>query len=261
MSGIVTEAREVRPDWFMELSALFQGRPVESPPCAPYPTLVPLKWVPAQPGKNFSTIDLQALAESAEDTKAWAVLEAMLAEYWPKAEMAEDQWKRTGGRFTLWQGADLLIAGVPFRVPVIEGYVRPLVLTPDRPLTIPFDFECEQLHILGQVTFPAGYPVLGKRGETIATYHLRYSGGRERHIPVRNGIEAAQANLIDAATRIEPIATEAQRALKYVKDIAREQYQVLLWTVPLERGKVETLRCEMQGGAPPLAMFAITAER
>jgi hypothetical protein len=135
------------------------------------------------------------------------------------------------------------------------------VLTPGIPVTVPINRECARLHILGQVTFTAGYPVLGKRGETVATYHLRYSGGGERQIPVRNGIEVAQANLIDAATRIEPIATEAQPALKYVKDVVREQYQVLLWTVPLERGKVETLGCEMREGAPSLAIFAITAER
>jgi len=111
------------------------------------------------------------------------------------------------------------------------------------------------------VTFPTGYPVLGKRGETIATYRITYSGGRERQMPVRNGIEAAQANLIYQATRIDPIATSAQRALEYKKHIVREQYQVLLWTVSLERNRVETLRCEMQGGAPVLAMFAVTAER
>jgi hypothetical protein len=106
-----------------------------------------------------------------------------------------------------------------------------------------------------------GYPLLGKRGETVATYRITYNGGRERQIPVRNGIEAAQANLIYGATRIDPIATAAQRALLYIKDIVREQYQVLLWTVSLERGKLETLRCEVQTGAPALAIFAITAER
>jgi len=261
MSGIVTETREVRPDWFMELSALFQGRRAELLPGESSPTLLPLKWISTQPGSSFSMVDLQALVESAEGAKAWAALEARLAEYWPKAAMAEDQWKRTGEKFTLWQASDLLIAGVPFRIPAVGGYVRPLVLTPGQPATIPVNLECERLHILGQVTFPTGYPVLGKRGETIATYHLKYSGGSERQIPVRNGIEVAQANLIHAATRIDPIATEAQRALKYVKDIVREQYQVLLWTVPLERGKVETLLCEMQSGAPALTIFAITAER
>jgi len=261
MSGVVNEAREVRPDWSLELSALFQGRAPEATPGDARPTLVPLKWVPGQPGSTFSIMDLQTLVESAEGVKAWGALESRLAEYWPKAVMAEDQWKRTGARFTLWQESDLLIAGAPFRMPVVGGYVRPLVLTPDSPVTIPVNRECKQLHILGQVMFTAGYPVLGKRGETVANYHLKYSGGEERQIPVRNGIEVAQANLINAATRIEPIAMEAQPALKYVKDVVREQYQVLLWSVPTGKGTLTALHCEVQGGQPPIAILAITAEQ
>ncbi|HMD87266.1 MAG TPA: glycoside hydrolase family 2 TIM barrel-domain containing protein [Terriglobia bacterium] len=259
LEGVVTEARDPRPDVYLELARLFEGYRAAGP-ASTQPTVLPLKWSPSGPGASFQPIDLQALVESAEGAKAWAELETRLAKYWPRAAMAEDQWNRTGQRFTLWQGSDLLIAGVPFRLPLAGGTVRPLVLMPDQPVTIPIDLECERLQVLGQVTFPAGYPVQGKRGETVATYHLRYSGGRERQIPVRNGIEVAQANLIHEATRIDPIATEAQPALKYVKDIVREQYQVLLWTLPLERGKVESLRCEMQGGAPPLAIFAITTE-
>src|SRR5208282_5216324 len=99
-------------------------------------------------------VDLQALVDSPDGAKAWAALEASLAEYWPKAAMAEDQWKRTGERFTLWKESELRIAGIPFRIPAIGGYVRPLVLTPDHPVTVPVNLECERLHILGQVTFP-----------------------------------------------------------------------------------------------------------
>jgi len=222
--------------------------------------LLPLKWAPAQPGSDFSIVDLQALVESPQGTEAWSGLEATLAKYWPKVDMASDQWKRSGERFLLWQEANFLIAGVPFRMPVVGGYVRPLLLTPDTSITIVLGCECERLQILGQVTFPEGYPVLGKRGETVAFYRLTYSGGRERQFPARNGIEVAQASLIHQATRIEPIATAAQPAMIYVKDIVREQYQLLLWTISLERGRVETLRCEVQGGQPTLAIFAITAE-
>jgi len=89
---------------------------------------------------------------------------------------------------------------------------------------------------------------------------VRYSGGREREVPVRNGIEAAQANRIHVATRIDAVASGAQRALEYVKDVVREQYQVLLWSVPVERGKVESVLCKLEAGQPALAVFAITAE-
>ena len=94
----------------------------------------------------------------------------------------------------------------------------------------------------------------------MATYRVRYSGGGQRETPVRNGIEVAQANRIYAATRIDPVATEAQRALEYVKDVVREQYQVLLWSLPVEAGKVESLQCKLEPGQPALAVFAITTE-
>jgi hypothetical protein len=175
--------------------------------------------------------------------------------------MAEDQWKRTGEKFLLWQGSDLRIAGIPFRVPVVNGYVRPVLLAPETPgVTISVGQECERLHILGQVTFPVGYPVVGKRGEKVATYWVRYTGGREREVPVRNGMEVAQSNRIHVATRIDPVASGTQRALEYVKDVVREQYQALLWSVPVERGKVESVRCKLETGRPALAIFAITAE-
>ncbi len=261
MSGVVDESREVRPDLYMELSALFQGRAVEPHPPDTRPTVLPLKWAPATPGASFNSVDLQALVESAEGARAWAGLEAALAKFWPGVPMAEDQWKRTGEKFLLWQGSDLTIAGIPFRVPVVNGYARPLLLAPDTPeLTISVGQECERLHILGQVTFPVGFPVVGKRGEKVATYRVRYSGGRERELPVRNGMEVAQANRIYVATRIDPVASGAQRALEYVKDVVREQYQALLWSVAIEPGKVESLRCKLEAGQPALAIFAITAE-
>ena len=175
--------------------------------------------------------------------------------------MAEDQWKRTGEKFLLWQGSDLRIAGIPFRVPVVNGYARPVLLSPETPeVTISVGQECERLHILGQVTFPVGYPVVGMRGEKVATYWVQYSGGREREVPVRNGMEVAQSNRIHVATRIDAVATGAQRALEYVKDVVREQYQVLLWSLPVERGRVESVRCKSEAGQPTLAVFAITAE-
>jgi hypothetical protein len=270
MSGVVDESREVRPDLYLEIEALFQGRVEKPRPPDIRPTMVPLRWAPATPGASFRTVDLQALVESAEGAKAWAAFETELAKFWPKVPMAEDerfraaedQWQRTGKKFLLWQGSDLMISGIPFRLPVVNGYVRPAMLTQQTPeTTISVGQECERLHILGQVTFPVGYPVVGKRGERVATYRVRYGGGRERELPVRNGMEVAQANQIEGASRIDPIATEAQRALKYVKDIVREQYQVLLWSVPLERGKVESVHCKLEAEQPPLAIFAITAEK
>jgi len=260
-SGVVTESREPRDVPYLELSRLFAERRHAAEPAATRPLVVPLKWTPWSRKSSFQPLDLQALAESSEGMKAWTSFETALAQFWRQAPMADDQWKRMGEKFVLWEGSELAIGGVPFRFPVINGAARPIVLTQDVPeATIPLNRECTRLHILGQVTFPAGYPVVGKRGERVATYRVRYSGGGQRETPVRNGIEVAQANRIYAATRIDPVATEAQRALEYVKDVVREQYQVLLWSLPVEAGKVESLQCKLEPGQPALAVFAITTE-
>ncbi len=260
-SGIVTESREPRDVPYLELSRLFGERRHVAEPAATRPLVVPLKWTPWSRKSSFQPLDLQALAESSDGMKAWASLETALAHFWRQAPMAEDQWKRMGEKFVLWQESDLAIGGIPFRFPVINGSARPIVLTQDVPeATIPLKRECTRLHILGQVTFPVGYPVVGKRGERVAIYRVRHSDGGQRETPVRNGIEVAQSNRIHAATRIDPVATAAQRALEYVKDVVREQYQVLLWSLPVEQGKVESLQCRLETGQPALAVFAITTE-
>jgi len=261
-SGVVTESREPRDVPYLELSRLFGERRHAAEPAATRPLVVPLKWTPWSRKSSFQPLDLQALAESSDGVKAWTSFETALAQFWRQAPMAEDQWKRMGEKFVLWQGSELAIGGIPFRFPVIEGSARPIVLTQDVPeATIPLNRECTRLHILGQVTFPVGYPVAGKRGDRVAIYRVRYSDRGQRETPVRNGIEVAQSNRIHAATRIDPVATAAQRALEYVKDVVREQYQVLLWSLPLEQGKVESLQCKLEPGQPALAVFAVTAEQ
>jgi hypothetical protein len=105
-----------------------------------------------------------------------------------------------------------------------------------------------------------GYPISGRHGETIAVYTLRYGSGKSREIPLRNGYEVAQANLISVATRIDPQTTEAQRALTFTKDVVREQYQVLLYSIPIEAEKLVSLSCQLRSQESALAIFAITVE-
>jgi hypothetical protein len=66
--------------------------------------------------------------------------------------------------------------------------------------------------------------------------------------------------MIHAATRIDPGAPDAQRAVLHVKDLAREHYQILPYSIPVEGGKLASLSCKLNGHQPALTLFGITDE-
>ncbi len=261
-SGVVTEGREPRDVVYLELARLFEGRRHDDEQPDTHPQVLPLKRVPWVRGSRFSPVDLQAVADEPERVKAWAAFEAGLEKYWNPNWFTRSHWKRTGGKFQLWKHGKAEIAGAPFHFPVVNNYVRPLVLVPEAPeVVIPVGLECRRLHVLGHVTLPDGYPVQGPVGQIVATYTLRYASGKTHDIPIRNGYEAARSNLIYVATRIDAEAIEAQRAMLFVKDVAREHYQILLYPIPVEGEKLTSLTCKLNGQQPALALFAITAEQ
>ena len=188
-----------------------------------------------------------------------------MAKYWSESHetgYSRNQWQRTGGKLRFWRESQIGISGIPFQSPSIDGLVRPLVLTPESPeITIPLGLNCTQLHFLGQVTLPDGFPPIGRPGELVANYSLRFAGGTTREVPLRSGIEVVRANLIYGASRIDAVATAAQRALSFIKDWAREQYQVLLFSVPVENRGVDTITARLIGFSAPLLLFALTAEQ
>jgi hypothetical protein len=259
-SGVVTEAREPRDVVSMELARLFALRRHEDELPDTAPEIVRLKWAPWEKSSTFDQLNLQPLVETSDAALAWSGLNKRMGDYWKQA--GDKQWKSSGEQFLLWKECEVTIAGVGFRVPTVNGRARPLILTPEAPqLTIPVGGSCRRVHILGQVTLPEGFPVVGNDGEAVASYTLEYANGATREIPLRNGYEVARSNLIQSASRINPITTESQPALLFVKDIAREQYQVLLYSIPVEGKGLARIHCKLNGEQAPLALFAITVER
>jgi len=263
LSGAVTEDRGIRQPIYSRLGGLFAGRE-ETPEYVPpeSPRVLPLRVVPFSPGGRYAAVDLQGVVESAPAAESWRAFESRLQAFWERAAMAENQWTRTGGGFRLWSTPAIEIAGVGFRSAVFDGSVRPLVLTPEVPeLTIPIDQPCSKLHVLGQVTLPDGYPLEGKPGETVAVYSLVGADARSEDLPVRNGLEVARSNRIHAATRIHAVAIHAQPVLEYRKDVVREQYQFLLWSVAIRPRRIRNLRCKLKSAQSCLAILAITTEQ
>ena len=263
-SGVVTEDREPRPFVYTELARLFQGNPHEELPVDVRPHVLPLRQANWTSTGKFEPLDLQKSVEGPQGAKSWAAFESRLAQYYEKdrdAREVRNQWQLTGKKFLLWKEPAVEIVGARFVMPRVNGYVRPLVLLPEVPeVDIPVGKVCTRLHILGQISVPTGFPLEGEDGGTVAAYTIRYLGGMNQQVAVRNGREVARGNLIHLGTRIEPVATEAAPALLFVKDWRREQYQILLLSIPTEGKKIASLNLKLNGDQQPLAIFAITAE-
>jgi hypothetical protein len=122
--------------------------------------------------------------------------------------------------------------------------------------------RCTRLHILGGISLPLGYPLIGKAGEVAATCELLSASGPTIEIPLRWGFEVVQGNMIHDSTRILPVATETQAAIEYIKDAAREQYRIMLYSTPrFEAGMIVALRCKVADERNWIAILAITAEQ
>ncbi|PYT32595.1 MAG: hypothetical protein DMG57_01260 [Acidobacteria bacterium] len=262
-SGVVTEGREPRQMVHMELTRLFEQRRHTGSPfvdsAAEGPVMMPLSYAPWLAGARIESVDLGSLVSSDRGAQAWKDFEARIAAHWKAARVT--QWERTGKRFALWSQPAMEILGVRFGVPMVEASARPVVLTPDFPeVEIHIGKSCSKLHFLGHVTCPGGYPSDGAPGETVATYQIRYQNGQTHETPLRAGFEVAAANAIHEATRIDPVATSAQRAFWYIKDWAREHYQALLFSLSIECGRVESVRCRLHPRQSPLLLFAVFTE-
>lgn len=265
LSGVVNEAREVRPELYQRLAGLFEGRrEVVDVPAQTSPSVVPLRRSPWSVNAAFKPVDLQSLAESAERRKAWNSLEVRMANFWANTKetwMGRDQWKRSGEKLLFWKGDEIRLQRAPFQPAVIDGFVRPLAVTPEATaINIPVGIACTRLHFLGQITLPTGYPLSGQAGEVVASYNILYGNGTKKEIPLRNGVEVARGNMISGSTRFNPVAFQAQRALNFTKDIAREDYQVLLFSVSTEGQMVSSVTCTLRSQQVSLLIFAITAE-
>jgi hypothetical protein len=266
-SGVVTESREPRPEVYMELERLMEGRRHVHVSGEMIPERIPFRSITWSGTSEFAAIPLDEIVNSAAGKQGWAQFEARMAAFWAKSPFgwAKDQWQLSGNRFCWWKHEltdPLSLAGLPVRLVNTDGFVRPLMVNQNATAEIPIAIPFNHLHILGHIAFPQGYPVQGRHGEVCAVYRLKVASGKDIEIPLRWGYEIVQGNRIYGASRINPIAIGAQPVLHFVKDIAREDYQILLYsTQAIPAHGVLSLTCEVRDKDLSMAIFAITTER
>lgn len=244
--GVVTEDRVIRPYVRKALMKLFRYGPGAKlkPSCKPRllrPRVKPLSKI-----SRFTPVSLQATADDPAQATAWSEMETLMERYWCSSTIASQQWDETGRQFWFWSLPEFSVGCVPFRTALREGLTHPIVLTPGRcKIEIPVGMQADRLHILGNITLPDGYPIIGEFGGQVGRYVVVYKDGRRQEVPLRWGIEIARSNMIANATRIDPATACGERVIVYRKDSFREIHQTRLLSLDTQRGRIERLICEL----------------
>ncbi len=245
-SGVVTEQRIVRTYVRNALMKLYRYSPCPQPAPSRKPRLLRAKVKPLCKTSRFTPVSLQAVADDSAQAKAWSEMETLMERFWASHTMAQFQWEETGKRFWFWSLPKLSLGGVPFRTALRDGLTHPIVLTPGcRKVEIPIGTQADRLHILGNITLPDGYPIIGQFGGRVGRYVIVYEDGRRQEAPLRWGIEIARSNIIANATRIDPATSCGERVIVYNKHTFREIYQTRLLSIDTQGGRVDRLICEL----------------
>jgi hypothetical protein len=283
-SGVVSEDRSPRPDVYLALMDLYRRSPRE--PLAPGrdATFIRPVTAPLSAGSRFSAVSLQPAVDDREQARAWAELESLMQEFFKRQGFTSRHWQESGGRFWLWNSPQFRLGDIPFSTPLRAGKTEPVVLTPGRPkVEIPVGIPADRLHIVGNVTLPDGYPVIGRFAARVGRNVIVYADGERQDIPLRWGMEIARSNMISVASRIDPATADGERVVVYAKDPIRELHQSLLLVIPAKGKQIAKLICELNAdpeiGTPPpgsmhhsaterlgpekqsLVIFAVTAEQ
>lgn len=250
VSGVVTEARHIRPNVYSALAELFRDVPAASPVPSRAPEVLKPSLAPLDSSAGFLPISLQEAVTGESQRQAWAALESVMQEFFAFQGFTARHWAQTGKQFWTWDAPELTVGSFPFRTPIAGGKTQPVVLNLSRPeVRIPIRTTARRLLVLGNVTVPDGYPVIGSLGTTVGSYTVVYEDGERQDVPLRWGHEAARANLIAVASRINPVTAHGERVVLFAKDPVREIYQTRMFVIPTKPKRIRDLECRFQ---PPV---------
>ncbi|MBQ9070134.1 MAG: hypothetical protein IJY23_02125 [Clostridia bacterium] len=123
----------------------------------------------------------------------------------------------------------------------VELLEKPLVINSKTPLVIPVKKIADEICFIGNVSMPKGFPIDAPYGEVAATLTITYQGDESESIPLRNGKEITTAAGWYGPSRINPVASNAERALTVINDMDREHYVVNLFRIKTKNAEISNI--------------------
>jgi hypothetical protein len=136
---------------------------------------------------------------------------------------------------------------------------RPLVIMPENDLEIKIEACTDKIHFIGMTSMPKGYPIDGIFGEKMGEIVTTYEDGSEEVTFLRNGYEITTACAWYGPSRINPVASEASRAIKFINDMDREHFVANLYSLKTDPSKkVEKIALRVTAEGYNLLIYGVT---
>ena len=141
----------------------------------------------------------------------------------------------------------------------VELTKKPLVITPESNFETKLDANTEKIHFIGMTSMPKGYPIDGIFGEIIGEICVKYGDGSESVTALRNGYEISTACAWYGPSRINPVASEAPRAIKFINDMDREHFVANLYSHVVDASKkIEKITLRITAEGYNILLYGIT---
>lgn len=120
---------------------------------------------------------------------------------------------------------------------------KPFVIRKDSPLMLDIGKKADEIFIIGNSSMPKGFPIGGEYGEDVAILEVTYTDGATQAVVLQNGREITTAAGWYGPSRINPVASHAPRAIRFINDMDREHYVTNLFSVTTDPDKTVDKLC------------------
>lgn len=135
---------------------------------------------------------------------------------------------------------------------------QPIVLQNQGEISFEINQKCSKLFIIGNVSMPKGFPIGGAYGEAVCEYEVTYDNGKVQNKTLYNGKEITTAAAWYGPSRINPIAENSKRVIRFFNDKDREHYVINLFTLELEEANPKALKIRVINEGYDLLLYGIT---
>ena len=136
---------------------------------------------------------------------------------------------------------------------------KPVVVVPEKELEIGIEVKTDKIHLVGMTSMPKGYPIDGVFGEKMGEIIVTYEDGNTQVNNLRNGYEITTACAWYGPSRINPVASEAPRAIKFINDMDREHFVANLYSLTVDKEKkVEKITLRVTAEGYYLLIYGVT---